>query len=425
MKNILAFTIYMGALSLFTACAGPESATIEAQQEIVQPAPPVIPKYDAVPEQKFEWITMDGGQSQLDFNPQVDILFISDNSDSMKSTQANLSKNIEKFASGITQNKMIDYHIGVISTWDSSERFAKAKKDKYEMGDLRYVKDRSHKMVDLRYVTKAIRSKIDLAATINIGVVPYAQGGPEVEEFFAPLAASLEKNGRGATNENFFRPDAQLVVIMVTDADDSTSRISPEQMVQLLVDSKSGVSKKVSAYGVLVRASDSDEVKDWALKVHPTYHPECFDMSAKKPKNNGQCKGFGPERLEQFIIAANADAGTPDEIRKKYIIPLTSKNFGNELAQIGSDITVKTLTKEIFLQQRPRFDETSKKIMLRVRYGSASDLAKGKGQLIPQQQVGGWLYNPENNSVRLSGDVKYVYIEGARFAVDLMPVPTK
>jgi hypothetical protein len=176
---------------------------------------------------------------------------------------------------------------------------------------------------------------------------------------------------------------------------------------------------------VLVRASDSDDVKDWALKVHPTYHPECFDMTAKRPKNNGQCKGFGPDRLEQFIIAANVDAGTPEQIRAKFIIPLTSKNFGNDLANIGSDITIKTLAKEIFLQQRPRFDEATQKIMIRVRYGIPIELAKGKGQLIPQQQVGGWLYDPENNSVRLSGDVKYNYLEGARFAVDIMPLSVK
>ncbi len=420
MKNFVILSIYLGSLLLFVACAGPENATIEAQKAAEQEAPPVIPKYDSVPDQKFAWITLDGGQSQLDFNPQVDILFVSDNSDSMKSTQANLSRNIEKFANGITQNKMIDYHIGVVSTWDSSERFAKNKKDKFEMGDLRYVTDRSGKVVNLRYVTKATRSKIDLASTINIGVAPYDQGGPEVEEFFTPLEAALQKNGRDASNEEFFRAEAQLVVILVTDADDSTARISPEQMAQILVDSKGGQAKKVSAYGVLVRANDSDDVKDWALKVHPTYHPECFDMSGKKPKSTGQCKGFGPDRIEQFIIAANADAGTPDQIRAKFIMPLTSKKFGDDLAKIGGDITVKTLAKEIFLQQRPRLDEATKKIMIRVRYGIPSELAKGKGQLIPQQQAGGWLYNPENNSIRLSGDVKYVYVEGARFAIDMM-----
>ncbi|QDK45526.1 hypothetical protein DOM22_10370 [Bdellovibrio sp. ZAP7] len=429
MKPLIALCIYLSAFLLLSACAQ-ESGTIIAQKtleqpkvelpvypDVVQPEQPEIPVYPTVNQPEIVWITEDGGQSQLDFNPRVDILFVTDNSDSMKSAQANLIKNLNRFTNGITNNKMIDYHIGVISTWDSSERFATKKKDTYQIGELRNVKSIAGTDSKERFVTKKDSAGV-LANTLKIGVAPYAEGGPEVEEFFSPLAAALDKSGHAAVNEGFFREDAQLVVIFMTDADDSSTRITPEQMAQTLIDFKGGRQDKVSVYGVLVNAKDPDSVKDWDLRVHPKYHPECFTGQ----KNNGKCTGFGPERLEEMIVAANSGAGNPKQIREQYIMSITSPIFGTELGRMGDSITVKTLEKQIFLSQIPRVDDAGK-LMLRVRYGTADVLAQGKGQLIPNKANGGWTYNPSSNSVKLSGNVKYEYKEGARFAVDLVPVP--
>ncbi len=408
------FLMSLSAL-LFLAACSPESSDFISVEPWEAPPETPIPQYDPIPEQKFEWITEDGGQSQT-FSPQVDILFVTDNSESMKSAQENLSRNIDRFTAKLMSNQMIDYHIGVISTWDSSERFAQMKKDSYKPGDLRLVKTSAGKYLSKRFIGKG--EKAHLASTLKIGITPYSQGGPEIEEFFSPLAAALENTGRGASNEGFFRPEAQLVVIFLTDADDSTSKISPEQMARLLVDFKGGKSEKVAVYGVLVRPEDPDNIKDYDLRVHPKYHPECFDGK----KNNGKCSGFGPQRIEELIVAANAGTGTPEEIRSKYIMSIASKNFGTDLAKMGDDITVKTLAKEIFLNYRPRLDSKTGQLMIRVRYGSPDQLAAGKGQLIPQGAKGGWLYDPEANSVHLSGDINYQYKEGARFAVDLIPL---
>lgn len=414
MRTLVIICIYMSALMLVSACS-PESATLKVEKPLVQPEVQ-IPQYENIPAQTFQWITEDGGQSQLDFNPQVDILFVTDNSDSMKSAQENLLRNLDKFTAGILKNKMIDYNIGVISVWDSSDRYLQAKKDQYQIGDLRFIKNsQGQSALNRRFVAKSDNNPKLIASTLNIGVTPYAQGGPEFEEMFSPLAAAIEKTGRGASNEGFFRKDAQLVVVLLTDADDSSKSINPEEMAQKLIDFKGGRSEKVAVYGVLVRPQDSDDYKDWDLKVHPKYHPECFNMSQKTPKNNGKCTGFGPERLEKFIVAANQNEGTPDQIRAKHIMSIVSPKFGDDLAKIGSDITVKTLAKEIFLSQRPRMDKNGQ-LMVRVRYGK---------QVIPQKAKGGWLYNPEDNSILLSGDIDYQYVEGARFSVDLVPLTLK
>lgn len=407
--------IFTSALSIFflglNACS-PESASLSVEKPIYD-EPAQIPQYEYIPPQKFEWISEDGGQSQLDFNPQLDILFVTDNSESMKSAQENLVQNIDRFTAGIVKNKMIDYHIGSISVWDSSERYLKTKKDSYQIGDLRFIKDSKGQNFNRRFITK--NEKKLLASTLNIGVIPYDQGGPEFEEFLSPLSAALDKSGRGAVNDEFFREEAQLVVILLTDADDSSKDIVPEQLAKKLIDFKKGRAEKVAVYGVLVRPRDDDKYKDWDLRIHPKYHPECFDMTGKTPKNNGQCSGFGPTRLEQLIVAANAKVGTPDQIRSKHIMSIVSPKFGEDLGKIGSDIVVKTLKKEIFLSQRPRSDEKGQ-LMVRVRYGK---------QVIPQKEKGGWLYDPENNTIVLPGDIEYNYSEGARFTVELVPLATQ
>lgn len=415
MKNLLVPVIYISAFLLLAACS-PESATLTAEKSLVQPEV-VVPQYDMPQVPASEWISEDGGQSQVDFNPQVDILFVIDNSDSMKSAQENLIRNLDGFTAGILKNKMIDYHIGVISVWDSSDRYIKTKKDSFEIGDLRFIKNtKSQSALNRRFVAKSDKNPSLIAPTLNIGVTPYAQGGPEYEEMFAPLAASLEKTGRGAANEGFFRENAQLAIVLLTDADDSSNGITAEQMAQKLIDFKGGKAEKVSVYGVLVRPNDPDKVKDWDLRIHPKYHPECFDMTQKTPKSNGKCtSGFGPERLEKFIVAANQNQGTPDQIRENHIMSIVSPNFGKDLAKIGSAITVKTLAKEIFLSQRPRVDAKGQ-LMIRVSYGKQS---------IPQKAKGGWLYDPENNSIKLSGDIDYQYAEGAHFTVNLVPVTVK
>ncbi len=423
MKTLITPIIYVLAFVLLNACS-PESSEVRAVKPLQQAPKPFIPQYGKIQDQTFQWISEDGGQSQLEFNPQVDILFVSDNSDSMKSAQENLVHNIGQFTSGMIKNKMIDYHIGVISCWDSSERYAKTKNNAYNIGDLQFAKTAQGQSTSKRFIEKADSGSASLAQTLNIGVASYKLGGPEVEEFFSPLAAAIEQTGHGASNENFFRPEAQLVVILLTDADDSTSRMSPEQMAKMLVEFKGGKANKVSAYGVLVRAQDADIYKDWDLRIHPKYHPECFDMTSKTPKNNGQCKGFAPERLEQFIVAANHDAGTPSQTHNKYIMSITAKNFGSELGKIGEDITVKTLQKEIFLTQRPRVDKSGQ-LMVRVKYGTDKQIAAGKAQAIEKKQNGGWLYDPENNSIVISGQVHYEYQEGAHFAVDLIPLTLK
>lgn len=419
MRTLLVLSIYLGAFFLFTACAQ-ESGSLVTQDPQPYVEPTYIPEDTKVERQQFPWVTLDGGESDTEFNPRLDILFVTDNSDSMKDAQANLAKNIDRFTNEIVKNKQIDYHIGVISTWDDSERFVKTKKDTYGIGELRFAKNAAGQQQQKRFIDRK-DSSAALAATLKIGVAPYAEGGPENEVFFSPIMSALEKTGRGAANEEFFRADAQLVVIVMTDADEyDKSNVSAESVISALVASKGGNADKVSVYGVLVNKKTPETSKDWGLRIHPTYHAECFEFNAKGKavRNNGTCSPFGPDKLEDFIFKANQKvASNTETLRKQFILDILSPKFGDDLATIGGDIKRKTSEKEIFLNKVPR--QVNGQYQIRVRYGNADQLAKGKGRVIERDLVNGWSYNPTTNSIRLSGDIKYEYIEGARFAVDV------
>jgi hypothetical protein len=60
-------------------------------------------------------------EETADFNSKVDILFVIDNSTSMKEEQANLVKNIDEFAKAFSKNTTLDFHIGVLTVFDSGK----------------------------------------------------------------------------------------------------------------------------------------------------------------------------------------------------------------------------------------------------------------------------------------------------------------
>lgn len=377
---------------------------------------------------RLKWTTLDGGRREFDFKPQTDILFVIDNSDSMKEEQDNLSRNINRFAQDLRKNRLIDYHIGVVSVWDRSERsIAKAT---HKLGELRQVKNAAGRTGKARFITKARSDDALLAPTLKIGVMPYAAGGPETEEIFSPLSEALKKTGRGDTNEGFFREEAQLVVVIVTDADDKTPNTEPEQMAEELIQFKGGNKNLVTVYGVFTKKNDPDAVKDWMLRIHPQYHPECFEKvtvnvpargrvkatTRVETKNNGTCKGFGPERLEQFLQFANPNLPT-SEVSKQRILSLNQADYGKDLAKIGSDIAIRAMEKTISLPYRPMADEKGN-ILVRVRYGLPEQLARGGGVKIAYGTKG-WTYNASMNSIEIAGNAVTQLIENARFAVDM------
>jgi hypothetical protein len=165
----------------------------------------------------------DGEGGLLDAScEKVDLLFVIDNSGSMKDEQSSLVSSFPAFIEAI-QVELADaesYHIGVIST------------DDYEHNDgcteegamiIATGGDESSKQTcgpfeaGFNYMTEADDLEVAFSCTAQIGI-----DGDGDERGMQTLQAALspEMNQPGGCNEGFLRDDALLVVVLITDEED-------------------------------------------------------------------------------------------------------------------------------------------------------------------------------------------------------------
>ena len=71
------------------------------------------------PKEKFNFITVKAEQSPTLADPKVNVLFVVDNSGSMKGYQDKLSQNMAYFSKKFFANARINYRIGVVPVYDS------------------------------------------------------------------------------------------------------------------------------------------------------------------------------------------------------------------------------------------------------------------------------------------------------------------
>lgn len=185
------------------------------------------------------------------FEPKLDILFVIDDSQSMAPHQQRLAANISRFVESFSVEGFIDFHIGVVSIWDSVrygttvlEMNSSGVRNFDPIGELKTLKAPAGQealvegMVP-RYLSRdSFASREDflsvLRETLLIGYRPYCCtkrqireaeaeakktgaepkiefSGPEYEELFSPVVAALGAPERlQGPNQGFFAPDPNL-----------------------------------------------------------------------------------------------------------------------------------------------------------------------------------------------------------------------
>jgi hypothetical protein len=284
--------------------------------------------------------------AQVDYKPKADILFVIDNSDSMDKHQLKVKKNIDGFVQAFSQNQRLDFHIGVVSIFDS-KRFGPVVKDFYPLGKLRPLVDPAHPgeaVAGPPFITRAPRFNEILGSTLNIGVIHRGSkkkdlGGPEFEESFSAALAAID--GR---NPGFIRKEAHLAIVMLTDGDD-WSNISASEMDRQLFLAKGMNREKYSAYGVLSLGKDSHG------KACPT-DPD-----------------GGPTKIMKFLSIIQGQS-----------LSLCGEDFGQKLAAVGKIIEQKATRLKVDLKALPDINT------LKVSFG---------GIAVPQDASTGWSYDPE------------------------------
>jgi hypothetical protein len=268
------------------------------------------------------------------FSPKVDILFVIDNSGSMSSVQLSLKENAYKFADALSKVAILDYHVGVIST-----DMEKCGSDCGRLQGLpTFVERTTPDMVEI------------LSDKMQLGIQ-----GSATEMMFSPVMEALSPNLEQGPNKGFYRQDAYLAVIMITDAMDQ-SRFSPQDFLNFLVQKK-GDARKVLSYGV-IRKKAEENVCDGQ---------ESLD-----------------DKLESFLaIVVNGNRNQDN------VLSLCSRNYGEKLAEFAKDIVTRSAG-SVKLTALPS------PATIRVAYGT---------QVIPNDLREGWTYRSSSNTLEFGSEI--------------------
>lgn len=318
-KAVSVFTVIVACIALFMSACSPAS-----------------PKLAPMPAVKKERVR-NTGDSKVSFNRAVDILFVVDDSGSMDHHQATLAANIQLFTQGIWANQILDFHIGVTSSNMDSTPY-RPKPGYGWKGELNGV---------TKFVSRNTpNGQRELESNLLIGIE-----GSGTEEFFSPVRAALTAPMAQGPNRGFFRQDAYLAVIFVTDADDQ-SKLSASDFYKFLVNQKGGDPSKVIVYGVYIPSTDQT----------------CPRTGEPKPN-----------KLEEFF-----------NLSKAQTLGLCDADYGIKLAELGADL-VRRVGSVLYLTRPPQPDT------IYVTFGS---------QVLPNDPKKGWVFDPVRNALVFGDEIE-------------------
>lgn len=367
---------------------------VGCQSESRNLAPPTVQYGKAVTE---------GAGVQIDINAEVDIVFVIDDSGSMIPHQTKLAKNIDGFVDAFAKNSIVDFHLGVLSIWDST-RYGRydvdsnqvtspgkvpfinrdGKQQFDQIGHLRSLKTSPGKEALLQtqppnYVVRGSEFIDILKESLKIGVREFNRfssetvdaSGPEEEEVFSPLMAALREPVLNSVNNGFLRHRSHLVVVFLTDANDR-SQISAEQVYRFLKELKGP-----GNFTVVGVVSPSDQ-----------------KLNCRSDQSGA------PKKVEELVAMSGGR-----------ILNLCA-DYAQELADIGKQIRDRTLKELTIRPEKIPVLET-----VEVKYGA---------KIIPPHESSGWIYDTANKTFIIRGAAEWASEPGAKLSITFEPVdPTR
>lgn len=300
---------------------------------------PPTPKAYLKPNMPEEKVIQDNTQV---FDPKVDILFVVDNSGSMSTHQRNLAANVAKFTSTFTKSSVLDYNIGVLTTDMEGQSWGARKACCGQLvGNVRVVNKNTPGADQI------------LASNFVVGI-----DGSAEEKSFDPVMAALTPPNLTGWNNGFYRQDAALAVIFLTDAEDQSENTNPQGLYNFLLNLKGGNASKVLGYGVIVPTNDTTDCDRDEYRTTPF-------------------------RIETFLgLVTN---------HKANIMNLCDPDYGTRLASLAKDI-VDNVGNIIYLDRPP--DVKS----IRVTYGAID---------LPKDYEKGWSFDIEKNAIMLGSKIDW------------------
>ena len=400
MKNWM----WLGIALLAVACGRPKST------------------YLMPPPQQIEEVQQDSKGLDVEYNPMVDILFVLDNSKSMEDELSLLRKNMHDFVKSFGDNSIIDYHIGVTMVHDSTrynnEVVLKINPD---TGAVQYrEKGELLPIGDKRFIDRENLGNLESLFDIQTPYVPCnvwrntsgkqfdsckqpkpegnltlakAAVGPEVEESFSPVIAALTDTK--PSNTGFHRVGSHLVVIFVTDAEDSSPGVEAQSLFDQLYQIQRKDISMLSVYGVLCTNGDAD-------CLTRTHSGGTIESDSRKIKEFIQLVS----RNKQLAVQAGVLEPNPNRVSP--ILNLRSQSWGQELSALGLEIRKNTIERKIQLAARPEYDVKTGQPLIVVKYGS---------QKIPYDSKIGWTFDATTNMITVHEGVVIERETGSRILV--------
>lgn len=285
------------------------------------------------------------------FQAKVDILFVVDDSGSMESHQTGLAANVEKFVDELKKSRVLDYHIGVISTAEDEGSLGPGAGP--GAGRL---------AGSPKFVSRGTPNGLDLLKkTLMLGT-----NGSASEMVFKPAAMALSEPNLSSWNAGFFRKGAALALVFITDAEDQSneSRMaapglptdwSPEAFYDFLLNLKDREAQKILTYGAIIPSDETSQCQR-------------DDPSAK------------PARIEKFF-----------ELSKGIALSLCDPDFGVKLSELGKDIS-RRVGRRVYLEKRPQLETV--------------EIYFGKQRIEPHLEKG-WSYDPIANAIYLGKEIEW------------------
>ncbi|MCX7674842.1 MAG: hypothetical protein N2Z70_03310, partial [Bdellovibrionaceae bacterium] len=111
------FSLWVTGISVIglVACQAPSNTHYSLRP--LEDIKPEIPNYEEPVIKQATWQNLNESQ-EMRYQPKVDIVFLIDNSTSMRPVQENLARNIDQFVSSLNSLRALDYQIGVMTNWD-------------------------------------------------------------------------------------------------------------------------------------------------------------------------------------------------------------------------------------------------------------------------------------------------------------------
>lgn len=374
-----------------TACGDPTSSTLwETPSYTPNPEAPVVPQKD---------FDAAGGQARgegLKFDPRVDILFIIDNSESMAVHQQNLRRNINQFVNSLGRTKVIDFQIGVTTVHDSFRYGSIVKKECggkinfLDNGELAPLKGAG--IENQRFVTRDVPNYLRvLEDTLNVGIAPFVserepgcKTGPEHEESFSPILESFNEANQTGPNKGFWRPGSLKVIMLVTDAFDSSPELqhSPSLVIDHL-------------YRLSESTPDDQKFRIYAVTAIPG---QSVNPSTGMIAGSRTCRldfGFKPQGGTFPSKIPKHNVAELVELAGGRLLSICQSNYGAELAKVGEEIRVAT-SKDI-VYDLPHLPDRTPERNIRVWFHQGNNVS------VALEEGKDWVYDAQRNRVIVDG----------------------